>query len=59
MSNDFTHAYCDSCHKIQEVEKEELENEDTTGQFNGGNLICRRCHSILLTGYIPRVQRAS
>ena len=35
MPEDFTHAYCDYCETIQPVKREKLENEDTSGQFEG------------------------
>ena len=37
---EFTHAYCDLCQKIQPVEREELEGEDTTREFLGGDMLC-------------------
>ena len=54
MSKDFTHAYCDLCEKIQEVLREELWGEDTTGQFGGGDIVCTVCGSVLLTVFVPK-----
>ena len=47
MSKEFTHAYCDLCEEIQEVLREELLGEDTTGRFGGGDIVCTVCGSVL------------
>ena len=54
MSEDFTHAYCDYCEKIQPVKRYPLENEDTSGQFEGGDITCEECYSILVTIYVRK-----
>ena len=51
---DFSHAYCDYCKKIQPVKRYPLEHEDTSGQFEGGDITCEECYSILVTVYVPK-----
>ena len=58
MSKEFTHAYCDLCETIQEVMREELRGEDTSGRFEGGDILCIVCGSLLLTVYAPKVQES-
>jgi hypothetical protein len=53
MPNDFTHAYCDLCKKIQPVTTESLEGEDSSESFKG-DILCTVCQSILLTVYVPK-----
>jgi hypothetical protein len=50
----FTHAYCDYCETIQPVKREKLENEDTSGQFEGGDILCTECPSIIATVYVRK-----
>jgi hypothetical protein len=54
MPADFTHAYCDYCETIQPVKREKLENEDTSGQFEGGDILCTECPSIIATVYVRK-----
>jgi hypothetical protein len=54
MSKEFTHAYCDHCEKIQEVLREELRGEDTSGRFGGGDIGLIVCGSVLLRVFVPK-----
>ncbi len=58
MSKEFTHAHCELCEEIQEVTREELHGEDTSGRFEGGDVVCKVCGLVLFTVYAPKVQES-
>jgi hypothetical protein len=40
--------------KQSRVKREKLENEDTSGQFEGGDILCTECPSIIATVYVRK-----
>jgi hypothetical protein len=47
-------AWCDNCKKIKGTTFEGFENDDVTGEYVGGDLVCQECESIVVTLYRPK-----
>ena len=51
----FTHAYCDNCDTIMPVIKEPLQGVSACGAYSAGDIVCKKCYSIIATVFIPDV----
>ena len=58
VTGEWTHAYCDTCKTIQPVEFA-VGGKDTSHRFDGAEIVCTVCFSILLTLFNPVQRRAA
>ena len=48
--------WCEVCNKIQPTFFEGTHNFDVSGNFIGGDIVCKECSFIIATAYTPNVK---